>query len=433
MERAATIFALATARGRAGIAVVRISGPDALQALAQLAGDVPPARHAARRQLKDAQGVALDDALVIAFAGPKSYTGDDCAELHLHGGLAVVQAVVAALAAIPGLRPAEAGEFTRRAVEAGRMDLTAAEAVADLVNAETDGQRRQALNQLAGGLGQLYEGWRADLIRLRALVEAEIDFVDEDLGLDLPRRAAPLLADLRQQLAAHLSDNGRGERLRQGVSVAVVGAPNVGKSSLLNRLVGREAAIVSSRAGTTRDVIEVHLDLGGVPVILADTAGLRDSDDPIEAEGIERARARAKSADLVLEVIIPGQTLSGDLGHGDRPHLVVINKCDLGTEVQGSYLSVSALTGEGMDALIAELTRRAGLLAGLSEAPVLTRARHRAHLVRAQEALARVSFTDPELTAEDLRIAADALGAITGRVDIEDVLDVVFAEFCIGK
>jgi tRNA modification GTPase len=433
MQRAATIFALATARGRAGIAVIRISGPSALQALAQLAGDVPAARHAARRQLKDAQGVALDDALVIAFPGPRSYTGEDCAELHLHGGLAVVQAVLAALAAIPGLRPAEAGEFTRRAVEAGRMDLTAAEAVADLVNAETEGQRRQALNQLAGSLGELYEGWRADLIRLRALVEAEIDFVDEDLGLDLPRHAAPVLDNLRQQIAAHLSDNGRGERLRQGVSVAVVGAPNVGKSSILNRLVGREAAIVSSRAGTTRDVIEVHLDLGGVPVILADTAGLRDSDDPIEAEGIERARARARSADLILEVMVPDQGLSPDLGPGGRPRLVVVNKCDLGTDPSGPGIKVSALTGQGMDVLIDELTRQAELLAGLSEAPTLTRARHRAHLVRAQEALARVSFTDPELTAEDLRIAADALGAITGRVDIEDVLDVVFREFCIGK
>jgi tRNA modification GTPase len=433
MERASTIFALATVRGRAGIAVIRISGPKALTALGQLAGDVPPPRHAARRQLKDAQGAALDDALVIAFPGPKSYTGEDCAELHLHGGIAVVQAVLAALAAIPGLRPAEAGEFTRRAVEAGRMDLTAAEAVADLVNAETDGQRRQALNQLSGGLGQLYEGWRADLIRLRALVEAEIDFVDEDLGLDLPRRAAPLLADLRQQLASHLNDGGRGERLRHGVTVAVVGAPNVGKSSLLNRLVGRDVAIVSSRAGTTRDVIEVHLDLGGVPVILADTAGLRDSDDPIEQEGIERALARAKSADLVMEIIVPGQELSKSLGVSAPSHLLVMNKCDLGSDPGGPGVKVSALTGQGMDTLIDELTRRAGQLAGLSEAPVLTRARHRAHLVRAREALARVSFDDPELTAEDLRVAADALGAITGRVDIEDVLDVVFAEFCIGK
>jgi tRNA modification GTPase len=381
--------------------------------------------------LKDAQGHLLDQALMLTFPGPNSYTGEDVVEFHIHGGLAVSAALLDALGLVPGLRPAEPGEFTRRAVLAGHMDLTAAEAVADLIDAETDAQRRQALGQLGGRLAALYDQWRVEITRLRALVEAEIDFVDEDLGLNLPERAAPVLGRLISALSDHLADNGRGERLRQGVSIAIAGHPNVGKSSIVNRLAGREAAIVSARAGTTRDVIEVHLDLGGVPVILADTAGLRDSDDPVEAEGIARARARMAQADLTVFV---------DTTHDPAPPptdpriLWVRNKIDeAGADLLQPAFGVSALTGAGFDVLIAELAARAADLAGSSETPVLTRARHRHAVTRARDALTRVTFTDPELAAEDLRLAADALGSITGAVHIEQVLDLVFAEFCIGK
>ncbi len=427
-----TIYALATARGRSGVAVVRVSGAVAFEAARQLAGPLPKPRTAGLRNLMDQAGQALDQALVICFPTPKSYTGEDVVEFHIHGGIAVSSAVLAALGRITGLRPAEPGEFTRRAVGAGHMDLTAAEAIADLIDAETDGQRRQALAQLGGRLSKLYDRWRAEITSLRALVEAEIDFVDEDLGLDLAGRAAPILGQLIEAMSDHLADNNRGVRLRQGVSIAVIGPPNVGKSSIINRLAGRDVAIVSSRAGTTRDVIEVHLDLGGVPVILADTAGLRDSDDPVEAEGIARARARMAQADLTLAVDTADSPAQGVVS-GSRT-LLVRNKIDIDpSTLAPGIFGVSASTGEGFDALLAELGRRAAELGGLGEAPVLTRARHRHAVERARDALTRVSFTDAELAAEDLRLAADALGSITGAVHIEQVLDVVFAEFCIGK
>jgi tRNA modification GTPase len=432
-RRADTIFALATARGRAGIAVIRLSGAQVSETIRQLAGKLPPPRRAVLRDLRDFSGLVLDSALVLWFPGPHSFTGEDCGELHVHGGPAVIEGIIRVLGRMPGLRPADPGEFTRRAVEAGRMDLTAAEGLADLIAAETEGQRRQALNQMGGGLAQIYEDWRARLIRLRALVEADIDFADEDLGLDLTAALMPDLTRLRTEIQAHLNDGRRGQRLRDGVSFAIIGPPNVGKSSLMNALAGRDVAIVSQRAGTTRDIIEVHLNLGGVPVILADTAGLRESYDPIEAEGVARARARAAAADLVVSVQIAGQEDIGPLVHPDV--IEVWSKLDQAPPawMASKGFAVSVKTGAGLDQLIRGLTDRAVELAGLGEAPALTRARHREALERAVAALSRVDPGDAGLAAEDLRFAADAMGRIVGRVDIEDVLDVVFAEFCIGK
>jgi tRNA modification GTPase len=449
-----SIFALASGGARAGVAVVRLSGPGAAAALAALTPGkaMPAARRAALRDLRDpAGGEILDQALILLFPGPGSFTGEDVVELHLHGGPAVVEGVLAALGRLPGLRPAEAGEFTRRAFLNGKLDLTQAEAVADLVAAETSEQRRQALDQAAGALGQIYEGWRARLIAAVAHVEAGIDFADEDLPEDIDRAARDALAVLAGEIAAHLDDGRRGERLRAGVHLALLGRPNAGKSTLLNLLAGRDAAIVSETAGTTRDVIEVHLDLGGVPVIVADTAGLRDSTDAVEREGVRRAAARADWADLKLIVLDRADwpDVPDDLRAlaADGRALVLVNKSDLGA-VDGAgaldldgvpVLALSARTGAGVDGFLARLTEtvRGLALAGAGAAPGPTRARHRHALEEARAALAQAldgwSTRGPELVAEDLRLAARAIGRITGRVDVEDLLDVIFADFCIGK
>lgn len=438
MAGPATIYALASGAGAAGVAVVRVSGTGAGAALAALTGrPLPRPRMATVRRLVD-PGTAetLDEALVLWMPGPGSFTGEDVVELHLHGGRAVVAGVIEALGRRPGLRPAEPGEFTRRAFEAGRMDLTAAEAVADLVAAETAAQRRQALRQMGGALARLYDGWRERLVRALAHVEAAIDFPDEDLPGGILGAAAGEVAALEAAIGAHLDDGGRGERLRAGVSVAIVGAPNAGKSSLLNALAGRDVAIVSARAGTTRDVIEVHLDLAGCPVILADTAGLRETDDEIEAEGVRRARDRAAGADLTIALFdattVPDAATRALLGPDT---IVVRSKADLGPPVGDiGGLSVSARTGEGMEALVARLTAAVTNRFVAGDQPALTRARHRAALTEARDALARSrSAPLPELAAEDLRLAARALGRITGRIDVEDLLDVIFRDFCIGK
>jgi tRNA modification GTPase len=437
-----TIFAVASGAGAAGIAVVRVSGPQAGDALAALTAyprprPPPHPRVATLRRLADpATGEILDEALVLWMPAPHSFTGEDVVELHLHGGRAVVAGVIAALATCPGLRPAEPGEFTRRAFEAGHLDLTAAEAVADLVDAETAAQRRQALRQMGGALGRLYDGWRDRLVRALAHVEADIDFPDEDLPGGILATVAAEIDALAQAIAAHLDDGRRGERLREGIAVAIVGAPNAGKSSLLNALAGRDVAIVSARAGTTRDVIEVHLDLAGCPVILADTAGLRDTDDEIEAEGVRRARARAGAADLTLALFAaidpPDAATLALVG----PETIVIrSKADLGPSTDGlDALPVSARTGAGMEALIARLTAAVAQRFMPGDQPSLTRARHRTALSEAQAALRRAASAPlPELAAEDLRLATRALGRITGRVDVEDLLDVIFRDFCIGK
>ena len=439
-----TIYALASATGRAGVAVIRLSGPQALAALRRLAGELPPARRAALRSLRDPRsGVELDRGLVLVFPAPHSFTGEDMAELHVHGGRALVRAVLEALAGCEGLRPAEPGEFTRRAFEHGKMDLTAAEGLADLVNAETEAQRRQALRQLRGELGALYDRWRQQLMTALARIEAHIDFPDEDLPSTLVEQTRTVLTATVAEIAAHLQDRRRGQRLRDGLSVAILGPPNVGKSSLLNALAGRPAAIVAAQAGTTRDVIEVRLDLGGYPVTVADTAGLRETEDMIEQEGVRRAKASADAADLKILMIDAASHPAIDetlVDLIDADTLFVVNKCDLvqlegvGTLAGRPALAVSALTGAGLDELLAALTEAVVERAGLSESPLLTRDRHRRALKECRDSLARALATDSvELLAEDLRLAVRAIGRITGRVDVEDLLDVIFKEFCIGK
>jgi tRNA modification GTPase len=437
-----TIFALASGRGRSGVAVVRISGPGTGHLVRTLIGELPQPRTAVLRALRDpADGSVIDRGLVLWFPAPASFTGEDLAEFHVHGGPAVIEAVLAALGRDGTAMPAEAGAFTRRAFENGKLDLTAVEGLADLVAAETDGQRRQAVRQMSGALTEIYDGWRSRLVREAAHFAAQIDFPDEgDVPEDLISGALGRLDALAGEIAAHLADGRRGERLRDGVLVAIAGKPNVGKSSLLNCLARREAAIVSDRPGTTRDVVEVHLDLGGVPVILADTAGLREAGDEIEGEGVRRAERRIEEADLVLWVIEPQGGSSCRLPEIDSEALLVLNKSDLlgdgDREVAGADFVVSARTGLGIGGLVEGLGQRAGRLAGLGEQAGVTRARHRAALEACVSALDRAVTGDrrfPELIAEDIRAAATALGRLTGRVDVEDLLEVIFAEFCVGK
>jgi tRNA modification GTPase len=441
-----TIFAQATARGRSAIAVFRISGPHARAALEAIAGRLPPARRARLSPLRDpGDHSLLDQALILWLPGPESYTGEDSAELHIHGGSAVTSGIVSALSRIPGLRPAEPGEFTRRAFENGRLDLTAAEGLGDLIAAETAAQRRQALGQLGGGLGRLYEGWRAELLHLMALAEAEIDFPDEDVPQGLIAKARASLESLHAAISAHLEDRGRGERLRAGFQVALLGEPNVGKSSLLNALAKRDVAIVSEEPGTTRDVLEVHFDLGGYPVTIADMAGIREAQGRIEEIGIARARERAMAADLrLLLVEATGATeLSRELARLARDEdILVATKTDLLNgpaklkERDWPVIGVSALTGQGLDELLARLQALTEATLGSGEVPALSRARHRKALGECRDALERALLRRDdfmELLAEDLRLAARALGRLTGRVDVEDILDAVFAEFCIGK
>jgi tRNA modification GTPase len=443
--KADTIFALASAPGRAGVAVLRISGPEAGPVLARVAGVLPPPRRAARRRFADPRtGEAIDDGLALFFPGPRSFTGEDVAELHVHGSRAVIAALIDALAALPGLRLAEPGEFTRRAFEHGKLDLTAAEGLADLVAAETAAQRRQALSQLEGALGRLYEDWRSRLLRALAHLEAAIDFPEEGLPDELSAAVRASAAALRAEIAGHVADGHRGERLRDGVGVAIIGPPNAGKSSLMNALARRDVAITSAVAGTTRDVIEVALDLGGYPIVLADTAGLRDAADSVEEEGVRRARARAAAADLrllVLDATEPIPALPAEVT--DRNTIVILNKVDLaiGDAADradrlgaGPALRLSVLTGSGMGELLGRLQQEVATRFAPVDAPLLTRARHREALAACVVALDRFGEQSAvELAAEDLRLAAQALGRITGRVDVEDVLDIIFREFCIGK
>ncbi len=445
--KSGTIYALASASGPAGVAVVRLSGPEAGEAWRRVTGaPLPPPRRLVRVRFIDPNaGEILDDGLGVWFAGPASFTGEDVVEFHLHGGRAVVSGVLTALGRVDGLRLAEPGEFTRRAFENGKMDLTAAEGLADLVAAETAAQRRQALRQMQGALGALYEGWRQDLLGGLAHVEAAIDFADEDLPEGLIENVRRRAATLRDAMAAHLADGRRGERLRDGVHVAIIGPPNAGKSSLLNLLARREAAIVAETAGTTRDVIEVHLDLGGLPVVVADTAGLRQGVDAIECEGVRRAEARAAEADVRIAVFDATRWPEADgrtAALVDDATVVVINKSDLVTPppplmmkgIEG--LAASVRTGAGIEELLTRLTAMVAECCPTAAAPVMTRARHREALEDCMRALGRFVSNDkaaPELAAEDLRLATRALGRITGRVDVEDMLDVIFRDFCIGK
>jgi tRNA modification GTPase len=441
-----TIFALATAPGRAAVAVVRLSGPASGGVLQSLTGKaVPAARRASLRRLMAKGGRVLDEALVIWTPGPGSYTGEDAAELHLHGGPAIVEGVIQALHDL-GLRLAEPGEFTRRAFENGKLDLAQAEAVADLVDAETEGQARQALGQLGGALSQRYEAWRGQLVQALAMLEAAVDFPDEELPADVADRARPPLQALLAEISEALADEGRGRRVREGFRVALIGAPNAGKSSLLNALAGRDAAIVTATPGTTRDVIEIPMVLGGYKVLLADTAGVRDTEEAIEAEGVRRARAWAEGADLRLWAV--DQSASGDwrqaYGLARPGDLLLLTKADLPPGADRSdvlavgleSLVISTLAPGDIQKVRETLEQRVVAALGSGEAPLATRIRHGESLREAQLRLSRaLDALEPavELAAEDVRLAARALARVTGRIGAEDILDVVFSSFCIGK
>lgn len=439
----ATIYALSTGSGRAGLAVIRVSGPAAGEILAGLlGGDLPRPRRAHRSVFRQPEtGAPLDDGLALWFPAPSSYTGEDVAELHIHGGRAVISAMLEAVGRFSTTRLAEPGEFTRRAFLNDKMDLTSVEGLADLIDAETEAQRRQALRQAQGALGAVYESWRGRLMRVLAHVEAMIDFPDEELPEGLMGRSNYEISALEAELTQHIEDGSSGERLRSGVDIAIIGPPNAGKSSLLNLIAGREAAIVSETAGTTRDVIEVRMDLGGFAATILDTAGLREALEAIEAEGVRRARDRATEADVRIAVFDGSAPLSeDDTLYSEGMTFTVVNKSDIADQTtafpvgdQGVFL-VSAKTGAGIEALMAALTTAvSGLCAG-GDAPLITRARHREAALECLTALRRSqSAALPELMAEDLRQAMRALGRITGVFDVEDLLDIVFHDFCIGK
>jgi tRNA modification GTPase len=452
MSDRSTIFALSSGRPPAAIAVVRVSGPQAGVALEKLIGRLPEPRKAALARVRDpANGEPIDEALALWFPGPRSETGEDVAELQLHGGHAVVAAVLEALGALPGCRMAEPGEFTRRAFEAGQLDLTEVEGLGDLIAAETAAQRRQAYRQLKGLIGDRAEAWRQRLVEALALVEARIDFSDEaDVPEDLVRPALYAAQQLRDEIAAKLGDGRRGERLREGLVVAIAGPPNAGKSTLFNRLTKRDAAIVSPYAGTTRDVIEVHLDLDGYPVTLLDTAGIRDSSEPIEREGMRRARERAAGADVVLWVVdanaavqqetMPDLTVEASAIWRIRNKIDLVEESRLCTEKDesGFVYSLSAEQGQGIEALEAGLADYVKSFFATAESTLVTRARHRRAFEETIAALDRALAEGKgagreELVAEELRAAATVLGRLTGRVDVEDILDVIFRDFCIGK
>ena len=426
-----TIFAQATAHGKAGVAIVRISGPRAWDAAEALCGALPEPRLASLRLLKDRTGTRLDEALVLCFEDKASFTGERVVELHLHGSVAVVAAVLRELGAMDDLRPAEPGEFTRRALENGRLDLAQVEGLADLIDAETEAQRRQALRVLSGDLGDEAEMWRRSLIRAAALLEATIDFADEDVPVDVTPEVRSLLDETRTSLAREIGGVPAAERVRSGFEVAILGAPNVGKSTLLNTLAGREAAITSEYAGTTRDVIEVRMDLGGIPVTLLDTAGLRDTEDHVENIGIARARERAEHADLRVFLVEDGVAPDMAPREGD---IVLQAKADLRADKRGA---VSGATGEGVAHLVEMI--RANLAEQVADIGVATRERHKMSMEKAVIALSnadRMLDLGPEHTdiaAEELRSAVRALDALVGRVDVENILDEIFASFCIGK
>ena len=449
--QADSIFALSSGAGRAGVAVIRLTGAQAGAALQALTGGgLPEPRRASLARIADpASGAALDRALLLWFPGPASCTGEDMAEIHCHGGRAVVEGTLAALSGIDGLRPAEPGEFTRRAFDNGKLDLTAVEGLADLIDAETAAQHRQALRQMEGGLEARLSPWRETLTRELAHLEAAIDFSEEELPDDLLDRQAASLRGLAEEIAAAVVRSGRARALRQGLQIAIVGPPNAGKSSILNAIAGREAAIVSERAGTTRDVVEAHLSLGGFPVTIADTAGLREAEaaevDPVEREGMRRSRERAAAADLVLAVFDATTWPALDaatLALLGSESALLLNKADLlppgesPSDPEGrAMLLLSAKTGEGLPELESWLEQRlASTMSAALEAPEFTRQRHLQALEETREALERAGgLEELALRAEELRLGLRALGRISGRVDVEDLLDVIFSDFCIGK
>ena len=438
-----TIFALSSGRAPSAIAIVRVSGPRAGEVLAALAGKLPMPRVATRALIRDVGQRPIDDAVVLWFPAPASATGEDVAEFHVHGGRAVLAALFAALAAFDDVRAAEPGEFTRRAFENGKLDLTEAEGLDDLIHADTDRQRRQALRQLKGLLGDRARDWRAQIIEASALIEAGIDFSDEgDVPAELIAPALAKIKTLLSEIEEVLAAQGQSERLRDGLVVAIAGPPNVGKSTLINQLARRDVAIVSPHAGTTRDVIEVQLDLDGYPVTVIDTAGIRETDDPVEQEGVRRARARAAEADLVLWLAdATNESVEDDSA---APVWLVRNKIDLDSAQPGgegdsrhpTEFRISASRGDGLPELISALVRFAQDYFGASEAGLIGRARQRTLLQETATSLRRsvdVVGKGEELAAEELRASAHSLGRLLGRVDVEDVLEVIFREFCVGK
>lgn len=440
------IFALSSGGLPSGVGIIRLSGVGVLDiAQSLLEKPLPEPRSASLRRLLDPKTKAMiDQALVLVFPAPHSFTGEDIVEFHIHGSRAVVQELSRVLAAL-GMRPAEAGEFTKRAFINGQMDLVEADGLADLIHAETEMQRRQALGQMQGGLTEIYEGWRANLLNALALIEAEIDFSDEDIPENLFSQVRPELERIRAEIQAHLNDGYKGERIRNGVQIAVIGEPNVGKSSLINALAKRDVAIVSDIAGTTRDIIEVHLDIGGFPVTLADTAGLRETGDVIEQEGVKRAWLRAQDADLrILMLDARDQNIPAGVARAcDKRTMILWNKIDLsevasgssGLDVLGEW-AVSAKSGEGLGRWLEDVARWINDNFSTGNSIYLTRERYRRSLEEVLESLDRafaMQESEPILAAEDVRLAMRALGRITGRVDVEDLLDVVFSEFCIGK
>ena len=445
-----TIFALSSGRPPSAIAIVRLSGPRAGAALLNLAGKMPKPRSAMRVQLRDPGGQPIDDAVALWFPGPGSATGEDVAEFHVHGGRAILAALFAVLSTFENVRPAEPGEFTRRAFENGKLDLTAAEALDDLIHADTDRQRRQALRQLKGLLGEKAGDWRARIIEASALIEAGIDFSDEgDVPVELIAPALAKITSLLGEIEETLAAQRRSERLREGLVVAISGPPNVGKSTLINLLARREVAIVSPHAGTTRDIIEVQLDLDGYPVTVIDTAGIRETDDPVEQEGVRRARMRAADADLVLWMTDARQAQHGidaRVSAKSTPVWLVRNKIDLGEDfgaggsfppaAGGIVFGISAGRGDGVGDLIAALVDFAKDYLGSGEGGLIGRDRQRKLLEQTESSLQRsiaVLGQGEELAAEELRAASNSLGRLLGRVDVEDILDVIFRDFCIGK
>lgn len=439
MSAADTIFACATGSGKAGVAVIRISGGSAADVFgAFTVGPTPKPRRASMRRLVDPRNDALlDEAIVLWFPEPRSFTGENVTELHVHGGPAVVAGVASALAELPGFRPAEPGEFTRRAFRSGKMDLAEAEGLGDLIEADTAAARRQALWQMGGGLSALYADWRERLAIRLAFAEASLDFADEPLPEDLEAENAAAIHALREELEAYLDVQRPTERMRDGLYVALVGAPNVGKSSILNALAGREAAIVTDRPGTTRDVMEVRLELNGYPLLIADTAGLRESDDVAELEGMRRARAAAAHADVALYVADCRDWPQEPQIHADAAadRMVFWNKADLADIAVGEgVIAGSAMTGVGLEVLEARLAEVAAKAFDSGPPPAITQARHRIALTDCVEALDRWEYAPaPELATEDLRLAMRALGRVAGVVDVEDLLDRIFSSFCIGK
>jgi len=452
-----TIYALSSGKGRAGVSVIRLSGPKVGAAILKLTQKktLPAPREAQLCWFVEPDtGVRLDRGLLLYFPGPKSFTGEDVAEFHIHGGRAVITGFLAALSKLSGLRSAQPGEFTRRAFDNGKMDLTAAEGLADLINAETEAQRRQALRLMDGRLADLYEGWRSEIISAMAYLEADIDFADEEIPSDVTEQVGPMVKALTHKIEQHIGDGFKGERIRDGLQVVILGEPNIGKSTLLNFLSKRDVAIVSDIAGTTRDILEVHLDINGFPVTIADTAGIRDSGDVIEIEGIRRAEERAKSADIKIILVsavdwpeIP-ERLRGQI---DKNTIILLNKSDQARELQNSgpeeallnqsfpnitILPISAKYEKGLGEFLEKLSAEVEKRMELTDTPNLTRIRHREALSDSVEHLHRFADSphkEVALLAEDLRMAARSLGSIMGRVDVEEVLGAIFSEFCVGK